>query len=189
MSHTDTTTLSQSLPALPQRTCYSATVVDDGQPVLTEIYPEPWQRRNAVVELLSLNHDEVEPADVQDILDRFGGADPDEALAQIASLYADFGVDVYLADVQIPQIPQEIWSVYTDYGNGDSIMEHFYSQEDRRQALIERCQTLTGDPVAHDQSEEHYVAVVRDVLKLTSGSLELRTARLSEDSTYYREEG
>lgn len=102
MRHNDTTTLAQSNPGWPQRTCYSATIVDGGELVLTELYPERWQRRNAVVELLDVNHDEVDAADVQAILDSFGGADPDQALARILALYADLGVNVYLAEVSVP---------------------------------------------------------------------------------------
>lgn len=187
MSHNDTTTLTQASPDLPQRTCYSATVVDGGEPVLTELYPERWQRRNAVVELLDVNHDEVDTADVQAILDSFGGADPDEALAQIAALYADFGVDVYLADVSVPTVPQELWSVYTDYGDGTCALEHFYSREARRQNLHERCETLlTKTPT--DLDEQGYVDLVREALQLTSGTVSLHNAVLAQDGSYYRAE-
>ena len=188
MSHNNTTTLSQSLPAMPQRTCYSATVVEDGESVLIELYAERWQRRNAVVELLGINHDEVDVADVQAILDSFGGADPDEALAQITALYADFGVDVYLDDVSVPSPPQELWSVYTDYGDGTYALEHFYSREQRRESLRERCETLSTE-TPEDLDEQGYVDLVRTALQLTSGTVSLHSAVLTQDGSYYRAEG
>lgn len=145
--------MSLTITGLPQasdrayETTYTAVVVDDATVVLDESYDTESERRDAVVSLLRSNHDEVDEADIEAILAPYGGASADEALEQVVSLYADFGVDVHLGEHLRDVGPAVLYSAFTDYGDGTHFAEHYGSRDERLKELRLRAANISvGHP-------------------------------------------
>ena len=121
---------------------YTAIVFDDGSPVLDEVYPTPHARRDAVVELLLTNHDEVPATNITAILAGFGGAAADTALQQIAWLYAEYHVDLHLGERLVDVGPSVLYTAFTDYGDGTTFAEHYGDRDERLAELRQRATNL-----------------------------------------------
>lgn len=127
--------------ARPERayvTAYTAVVMDDAEVVLDDSYETPSARRDAVVKLLLANCNEVPVEDVAEILAPYGGANADDALAQVTCLYADYGIDVHLGEHQIDVGPAVLYTTFTDYGDGTTLIEHYGSRNERLTELRQR---------------------------------------------------
>jgi hypothetical protein len=122
---------------------YTAVVLDDATVVLDEQFENPSARRDAVVQLLLVNHDEVSAEEVDEILAPFGGANADEALRQVVALYAGYGVDVHLGEYQRDAGPAVLYTTFTDYGDGKTAIEHYPTREARLQELRQRAANLS----------------------------------------------
>lgn len=167
---------------------YTAVVFDKGVPVLDESYATESERRNAVVELLLTNHDEVPAEDVAAILTPFGGADADEALRQVIWLYADYGVDVHLAAHVRDVGPAVLYTAFTDYGDGNTFVEHYGSRDERRTELRQRAANLAeGYPVEFfdNADEDTCKKVIEYHLASAKGRLHLFDARRQDVGGVY----
>ena len=122
---------------------YTAVVLDDAAIVLDEQFDNPSARRDAVVQLLLVNHDEVSEDEVNEILEPFGGANADEALRQVVALYAGFGIDVRLGEYQRDAGPVVLYTTFTDYGDGKTAIEHYPTREARLKELRQRAVNLS----------------------------------------------
>jgi len=122
---------------------FTAVVVDGATVVLDEQFENRSARRDAIVQLLLVNHDEVSEAEVEDILAPFGGANADEALSRVTALYAGYGVDVHLGEYQRDAGPAVLYTSFTDYGDGTTFIDHHPSRKARLKMLRQRAADLT----------------------------------------------
>lgn len=169
-------------------TAYTAVVFDKATPVLDESFATASARRNAVVELLLNNHDEVPAEDVAEILIPFGGANADEALRQVIWLYADYGVDVHLGEHLRDVGPAVLYSAFTDYGDGTTFVEHYGSRGERLKELRQRAANLSeGYPIEFfDNADETTCRnVIEARLDPTNGRLHLFDARRQDEGGVY----
>lgn len=183
---TDTSTVEE--PALRAfGTEYHALVVDEGTVVLDQHFSTDHERRDEVLELLKANHDEVSAEEVQDVLDRFGGADPERALQTATALYADFGVDLHLSDRQIDLGPSFVYTTLTEYGDGTGSIEHYGSRDERLTALRERALMLDDKHPAEfflDADENECLLVLQYAIAGTKGRVVLFQAKRNDDASY-----
>lgn len=179
-------------PARAYATAYTAVVIDDATVVLDGSYDTPSARRDAVVELLLANHDEVPAEDVAEILAPFGGANADAALAKVVWLYAEHGVDVHLGEHQRDVGPAVLYTAFTDYGDGTIWAEHYGSRDDRLSELRQRAANFAdGYPVEFfdNADEETCKKVIEFALTPTNGRLHLFDAeRLAVGDVYVTSE-
>lgn len=126
---------------------YTVLVTDELNTVLNDAYPHPSARRDAVIELLLENHDEVEQSEVDEILGSFGGANADVALNDVVTLYVERGasIDVTVGTRERDLGPMRLYSAFTDYGNGSYWIEHYPSADDRLESLRERAFALSTE--------------------------------------------
>lgn len=137
------------------KTQFALVITDDGELINNTIHLTPWERRDACVSVLKDACNDVEEEEVTDILDRFGGADPDQVVRLISELYSDFGIDIYLDDQPLPTdsslnpgVPV-LHSVFVDYGPTESTSNsiiHFVNTERRSEHLLQRLSNLGAAP-------------------------------------------
>lgn len=175
-------------------TLHTALVLDDAAVVLDEIHTDPMQRNQSVLQLLRANHDEVDTQDIDEILAAYQHVLTDDALSEIAALYIDYSVDVYLSEHTIAAGPQQLFSVLTDYGNGEQIIEHYPTEHARTQSLRERADAIsaidpsTGEaPDFSQASAADCVEVLDAMLSPTRGHNHLTEATVRADGTYRSE--
>lgn len=139
-------------------TVYSAIVVDDTVVVMDELFPNPSARRDAVVGLLTSNHDEVTTEEIESILAPFGGANADVALQLVLAAFQQAGasVDVVLNERQQDVGPAALFTTFTDYGDGTYVVEHYGSRQIRLDQLRIRAEAVATDyPDGHfDDADE-----------------------------------
>lgn len=137
---------------------YTVLVTDELDTVLNDAYEHASARRDAVVELLLANHDEVEQSEVDEILLSYGGANADVALNEVVTLLVERGaeIDVTVGTRERDLGPMRIYSTFTDYGNGSFWIEHYPTAEARLASLRERAFTLsdTGDVAMFADADE-----------------------------------
>lgn len=159
---------------------YTAVLFHNASPVLDESHPTESERRNAVVELLQNKFDEVPAEAVSEILDRFGGANADEALRQVIRLYADFGVDVHLGEHLRDVGPATLYTAFTDYGDGTTFVEHYGSRQERLTELRRRAANFAEDKPAgffDSAGETACQKIIETTLMPASGRLYLFDAQ------------
>lgn len=179
--------------ASPSTKVFTAQVFDEGEKVLDELYPDQRSRRDAVVELLRSNHDEITPDAVRVVLDAFGGADPDAALEMVVALYGPYGIDASFGehDLELELAPAVLWSVATFYedGEGHSI-EHYPSREQRLDSLRGRAASLVGLEYPADffdeADERKCLVAIERLLAPAGGRVHLVSARKEAASGIYR---
>jgi hypothetical protein len=180
----------RSTPARAFEVAFTAVVFDEGSAVLDESYATRSARRDAVVDVLLGNHDEVDEAIVQGILDPFGGADADATLAQITALYGDYGVDVHLGEHRRDVGPSVLYSAFTHYGDDNStFVEHYGTRDDRLKVLRQRAADLAeGYPAEFfdNADEEACKKVIEYRLAPTNGQLFLFEAQREAEGGAYR---
>lgn len=171
---------------------YTAIVIDEAAVVLDHSYDTPSARRDAVVELLGANHDEVPTEDVEAILIPFGGANADVALAQVVGLYADYGVDVHLGEYLCDVGPLVLYSSFTDYGDGTTFVAHYASRDERLAELRQRAADFSEDyPMEFfdKADEETCKRLIEFALTPTRGHLHLFDAKRRDVGDSYVSEG
>lgn len=175
---------------------YYALLLDEGSTGLFSGFPHASARRDAVIDALTSNHDEVEPAEIEAVLAPFGGADADEALAQVVNLFVEQGADitVTLETAMVDDGPFKIYSVITDYNDGSTpvVAEHFESKQDRLQALRERADNVYDRRVQGDfdfclADEAQCLNVIRAMLLPSQGTVML-TEAVYRSQGYYSSE-
>lgn len=126
---------------------YAALVTDEGVTVLDDAYEHASARRDAVIDVLASNHDEVDQDEIDDILASFGGANPDVALALVTERFVNRGgqIDVTLGERRRDVGPITLWTAFTEYGDGTTAIEHYGTREDRLAALRQRALHLTDE--------------------------------------------
>ncbi len=153
-------------------TIYTAVVLDNEALVLVEDFAHASARRDAVVELLLVNHDEVEPERIERILAPFGGANADVALGHITALYEPYGIKVFLTEKTRPRELAALYTIFTDYGDGDTYIEHYASQEARRDALLERVRQfytdVDGNPLPDDVTEAALTQILETLFLIST---------------------
>ncbi|MCI4659623.1 hypothetical protein [Cryobacterium zhongshanensis] len=188
MTANKTTVASDETPARVYETAYTAVVFDDLEAVLDESYATKSERRDAVVGLLLVNHDEVPRFFVDDILVPFGGANADVALAQVVELYSECGVDVHLGEHLRDAGPAVLYSAFTDYGDGTTFAEHYGSRGERLKELRQRAANLAeGYPgeFFDNADEETCKKVIEYHLAPTNGRLHLFDAKRQDVGDVY----
>lgn len=158
---------------------YTAVVVDDTAVVLDERFATAAERRDAVVALLIANHDEVPTAQVEEILADDTDENIDETLSEIASLYADFDVDVYLGTHRRDVGPTTLFTAFTDYGNGETFIEHYGSRDERLAQLRDRAAHAGPeypDEFFQNADEETCRRIIETALSPTKGTVLLLEA-------------
>lgn len=137
---------------------YTVLVTDELNTVLNDAYDTPSARRDAVVELLLENHDEVDKSEVDEILAPYGGANADVALNDVVCLFVERGaqIDVTVGTRARDLGPMRIYSIFTDYGHGSYWIEHYPTAAARLSSLRERALTLSdaGDQTVFDDADE-----------------------------------
>lgn len=174
---------------------YYALLLDEGSTGLFSGFPHASARRDAVIDALTSNHDEVEPAEIEAVLAPFGGANADEALAQVVNLFVEQGADitVTLETAMVDDGPFKIYSVITDYkDNVPVVAEHFESKRERLQALRERAANVYDRRVQGDfdfrlADEAQCLNVIRAMLLPTQGTVML-TEAVHRGQGYYSSE-
>jgi hypothetical protein len=173
---------------------YTAVVVDSSETVLNELFAEPHMRRDAIIELLMANHDEVSATDVEEILAPFGGAQADVALENVIELYIEAGVDidVYLGSHAIDAGPARLYSTFTEYGDGTSFVEHHSTKEDRLQELRDRVAGLitgfdTAEEITATATETSCQKFIESQLASTNGRVILFETLRQSDGVYLSE--
>jgi hypothetical protein len=175
-----TTLEPEEAPERAYEPAYTAVVFDNAAAVLDESYATKSDRRNAVVELLLTNHDEVPAEDVAAILMPFGGANADVALAEVAGLYAEYGVDVHLGEHLRDVGPAVLYSAFTDYGDGTTFAEHFGSRGQRLKELRQRAANISeGYPGEFFDNADELTCkkIIELALTPTNGRIHLFDAR------------
>lgn len=119
---------------------FTAVMIDDAQVVLDESFDTASARRDAVIETILANHDEITTEEVEAILAPFGGANADAALSEVLALLSEAGapVDVHLGEHQRDVGPVVLYTTFTDYGDGSTYIEHYGSRDDRLVQLRQR---------------------------------------------------
>lgn len=119
---------------------FTAVMIDDTQVVLDESFDTAAARRDALIETILANHDEITTEEVEEILAPFGGANADVALGEVLALLNEVGVpvDVHLAEHQRDVGPTVLYTTFTDYGDGSTYVEHYGSRDDRLLQLRQR---------------------------------------------------
>lgn len=168
---------------------YTVLVTDELDTVLNEAYPHPSARRDGVIELLLANHDEVEEAEVVELLASRGGADADAALNDVVALFNDRGaqISVTTGERQRDVGPLWLYTAFTDYGNGSYWIEHYPTKADRLAELRQRALSLTEDSSSDfsDADEEACQRVIDGALARTRGRVVLIEAiRHSVDESW-----
>lgn len=183
----------------PQRLlkpCYYALLLDENTTGLFSGFPHASARRDAVIEALTSNHDEVTAAEIDDVLAPFGGANADEALAQVVQLFVEQGADitVTLETVMVDAGPYKIYSMITDYNDSETpvIAEHYESATQRLHALRERAENVYdgnrgGDFDFRLADEGQCLAVLNTMLLSTNGKIMLTEAVRQNSDSYTSE--
>lgn len=195
MSAHDTHT-EQKEPQRLLKPCYYALLLDENTTGLFSGFPHASARRDAVIEALTSNHDEVTAAEIDDVLAPFGGANADEALAQVVQLFVEQGADitVTLETVMVDAGPYKIYSVITDYNDKETpvIAEHYESAAKRLQELRERADNVSDGVVVSDfdfslADEGQCLAVLNTMLLPTNGKVMLTEAVRRSGENYASE--
>lgn len=156
----------------PDTVCFSLVVTNDAQLISNSLHATRAERRDACVAVLADTCTKVDADDVNDILLRFGGADPDVALGLVSALYAEFGIDIYLEDQPVPEVPvagvpAAMHSVLTSYED-TSLNEivHFPTKEARAEHLRRKLANLGAAlPNIPELSEDSLAALLEDALR------------------------
>ncbi|MFF2053842.1 hypothetical protein ACFVU2_19715 [Leifsonia sp. NPDC058194] len=127
-------------PARAYAPAFNAVMIDDAQVVLDESFDTASARRDALIETILANHDEITTDEVEEILAPLGGANADAALGEVLALLNEAGVpvDVHLAEHQRDVGPAVLYTTFTDYGDGSTYVEHYGSRDDRLLQLRQR---------------------------------------------------
>lgn len=124
------------------KTVFGAVVFDDTALVMNESFEHAGARRDAVLDLLASNHDEVSQEEIDEILASFGGADADVALSEVVTLFVERGakVSVSLEEKEVDAGPALLFGVFTVYSaeDHDFSLELYSTAEERRKALEAR---------------------------------------------------
>lgn len=183
-------------PVRRRRTVHSAVIVHDGNVVMNEVFESAHDRRDAIVEHLRVNHDEVESDVPVRVLDRFGGASPDEAVLTVFACYEDAVNEQLLLDLAESEIddgPAWLYGTLTDYGDGTVAAEAQGSEQGRADALRERVsmfyEDLVGEPLP-DDADEAFLSRVMNTLFLdpARGRLYLFEMQRNDEGLEWRSE-
>lgn len=135
---------------------YALVITCDGQLITNTTFDTLFDRRDKCVAILKVTDRarSVDTQDVQDILDRLGGADPDGAIGSISELYSEFGYDIYLEIQKTPHafghplgLPPLLHSVFIDYheeNNSANSIVHFTDTAKRAEYLRQRLNNLSA---------------------------------------------
>lgn len=178
------------------RVVFSAAVAHDGEIVLNEAFATAHERRDAVVEHLTVNHDEVEGETVALVLDRFGGASPDDAARTVFALYEESvmgRLSLSLDEHELDDGPAVLYGTFTDYGDGTVAAEAQTSAHERLDALRERVEQfyedLSGEELPEDADEAFLVRVMNTLfLDPTKGRAQLFEMRRHDEGDNWRSE-
>lgn len=178
------------------RTVYSSVLVDGGDVVLNEVHATRAERRDALVDCLRQNHDEVDPREVDAVLDGFGGADPDGAAERVFALYESAvtgGLAMALSEHELDDGPAVLYATFTDYGDGTVAGEMHASAEERRLALRERAiafyEDLSGEGLPLDADEKTLAGIMTNLfLSDPDGRVVLFEARREAEGDTWRSE-
>ena len=178
------------------RTVFSAAVAHEGAIVLNEAFATAHERRDAVVEHLRVNHDEVESETVALVLDRFGGASPDTAAEAVFALYEESvmgQLSLSLGESELDDGPAVLYGTLTDYGDGTIAAEAQGSAEERLDALRDRAgqfyEDLSGEELPENTDETFLVHVMNTLfLDPTKGRAQLFEMRRRDEGNNWRSE-
>jgi hypothetical protein len=143
-------------PARAIATEYTVLVTDELDVVLNDAYPHPSARRDAVIDLLLANHDEVEQHEVDEILAPFGGANADAALNEVVNLFVErgTGITVTVGERERDLGPMTIYTAFTDYGDGSYWVEHYPTREARLAELRDRAGALSESHASFEDADD-----------------------------------
>lgn len=173
-------------PELATVVTYAAVVDDDGAIVLDESYDTPSARRDAVIDLLLSNHDEVEQSAIDEILAPYGGANADSALALVVELFvnAHVNITVHLTERTQNDGPAKIYTAFTDHGDGNTVIEHYATQSARLAQLRLRAASVAtadyADNFFDDADEETCRKVLEYHVTANNGRVYLMDAARQE---------
>jgi hypothetical protein len=154
-------------------TRYALVITNDGQLLNNTVHATRAERRDACVEVLKDACNDVAKAEVTDILLSYGGADPDGAIGSISALYAEFGVDIYLEELAVPEepvagVPVAMYSVLQSYEDGAmNTVIHFPTREDRTEHLrrqLVRLSRTTGSEMPDKPLSETETAAQIEII-------------------------
>jgi hypothetical protein len=180
----------EAAPIRAFETEYTAVVIYGPEVVLDESYPHQSARRDAIVELLLANHDQVSKQDVDAILAPYGGAGADAALAEVFGLFFQYepDLDMHLGERQRDVGPAVLYSAYTEYGDGTTVAEHYGSRDERLQQLRQRAANVAeGYPLEFFQNADETTCqkVIEYMLRPTNGRLHLFDAKRQAEGDAY----
>lgn len=124
---------------------YRVLMMHGASVVLDAAFENPSARLTAIVDKLLEMHDEVASGDVAELLAPFGGANPEAALQLVIELYANHGVDVDLhcSEHARDAGPETLYTAFTEYGDGVTVVEHYPSAHQRLAELRLRAEHLS----------------------------------------------
>ncbi|WP_181273652.1 hypothetical protein [Brevibacterium oceani] len=136
---------------------YDLIILRRGRIVFHDHYESPAHRLRMAVGLLTASDlvaDAIDADACAIIRAEAAVGDPDGALNRVAKICRDRGVDVYMSttrkriavDAPTPRAASRLYSVITDYGQGQMIAEHFATREQRRQELVARAEQFFDAP-------------------------------------------
>ena len=150
-------------------TRYALIVMDDGERVLNETYEDDVARADALHEVISVNHDEIEPAPSKVV------ADGTEA---VLGWYAedldrfDLDVYVYVDEIEVaPTAPNQLYHVVTVYPEGEVGVDSFISATARKLGLVERAAHLELDTDDEEEIVEQIEAYLDAQITLVDADL------------------
>jgi hypothetical protein len=157
-------------------TQFALVMTDDGELVNNTIHTTRQERRDTCVRVLKEACPYVKEAKVTEILETFGGADPDAAVGSISELYSEHGVDIYLENQPLPVDPAInpglplLHSVFISYGDDESAansIAHFTDNAERLEYLYQRLNNLGAAavlPLSEDDLAEQLQKTLRNLI-------------------------
>jgi len=154
----------------PETLRFALLITNNGRIVNNTVHSSRGDRRDACVTFLRL-YGYIRQTEVDDLLLSFGGADPDAAVDAVSKLFKKYGLDVYLEDRPVPEVPVRgvpvpMYSILQSYDNSaQNVLVHFPTLEARTEHLRRQLSNL-GAAVPPDAplSEDQLVARVQRAL-------------------------
>ena len=124
----------------PKTLRFALLITNNGRIVNNTVHSSRGDRRDACVKFLHL-YGYIRQTEVDDILLSFGGADPDAAVDAVSKLFKNYGLDVYLEDRPVPELPVRgvpcaMYSILQSYDNSaQNVLVHFPTPEARAEHM------------------------------------------------------